>query len=171
MAKKKERKTGRVIAVCRRATPGLQKTPDDQIVIGLDGVEGDYHAGPERVSRRTGMIKENDRQVSIVAQEVLDDLHHRLGIEIPPGGFGENILVEGVGDLSDLAGGDRICFDDGVIVEVTEQNEPCAHLNVWHKRVLYEAIGRRGIVGTVKKGGTVRPGDRLVIKARVGRKR
>jgi len=154
---KKER--GRVVAVCRSATAGLLKRPEKEIWIGRYGVKGDSHAGRERRSRRTGLMKKNDRQISIVAKEVLDDLHRRLGVTIPPGGFGENILVEGIGDLSRLSEGDRIYFDGGVIVEVTEQNEPCANLNVWHKRVLYEVMGRRGIVGVVKKVGTIRPDE------------
>lgn len=153
--------TGRVVAVCRNSAAGLLKLPQDEIHIGRYGVKGDYHAGRKRLSRRTGLMKRNDRQISIVAKEVLDDLHRRLGISIPHGGFGENILVEGIGDLSNLSEGDRIYFDGGVIVEVTEQNEPCANLNVWHKRVLYEVMGRRGVVGVVKKGGTLRPGDRV----------
>lgn len=167
MAKRKEKRAGRVVAVCLRATRGLQKIPSDEILIGRDGVEGDCHAGPKRRSRRTGTLKKNDRQISIVAKEVLDDLNLRLGISIPHGGFGENILVEGVGDLSKLSNGDWIRFDSWVVVEVTEQNEPCANLNVWHKRVLYEVMGKRGIVGIVKKGGTVRPGDRVVLNGPV----
>lgn len=159
--------TGQVVAVCRSAAAGLLKRPEEEILIGRYGVKGDYHAGRERRSRRTGLMKRNDRQISIVAKEVLDDLHHRLGITIPPGGFGENILVEGIGDLSHLCAGDRLSFDGGVIVEVTEQNEPCTHLNVWHKRVLYEVMGRRGIVGVVKKVGTIRPGDRVRLESLV----
>lgn len=162
--KKTKKAAGRVVAVCRRAIAGIPKTPEEEIRVGRYGVEGDYHAGPKRLSRRTGLIKRNDRQISIVAKEVLDDLQHRLGIAIPQGGFGENILVEGIGDLSNLSEGDQIAFESGVLVEVTEQNEPCANLNIWHKRVLYEVMGRRGIVGVVRKGGTVRPGDPVALK-------
>lgn len=77
--------------------------------------------------------------------------------------------VEGIGDLSNLSEGDQLSFESGVVVEVTEQNEPCANLNVWHKRVLYEVMGKRGIVGVVKKGGTLRPGDAVALK--IGRSR
>lgn len=167
--KKQKKETGRVVAVCRSSTAGLLKQPEDQILIGRYGVEGDAHAGPKRRSRRTGLIKRNDRQISVVAKEVIDDLQRRFGIAIPHGGFGENILVEGIGDLSNLSEGDQISFESGVVVEVTEQNEPCANLNVWHKRVLYEVMGKRGIVGVVKKGGTLRPGDAVALK--IGRSR
>lgn len=155
---------GRVVAVCSSSTPGLSKTPQKVIEIGPWGVEGDRHAGPRRRSRKTGRMKENDRTISIVAKEVLDDLNRRFSIAIPPGGFGENILVEKVGDLSDLGQGDQVLFDGGVVIEVTEQNEPCANLKVWNKMIPYETMGRRGIVGVVKKGGVLRAGESVRLR-------
>lgn len=159
-------KAGRVVAVCRRSTAGIPKIPKREIRVVADGIEGDFHAGPTRRSRRTGRLKENDRQISLVAKEAIEAIGEAIGVAIPPGGFGENILVEGLGDLSRLSAGDRIWFEGGVVVEVTEQNEPCAALKIWHKRIVKESIGRRGIVGVVKKEGVVRPGDRVVLKSR-----
>ncbi len=92
-----------------------------------------------------------------MAKEVVDDLNHRLAVSIPPGGFGENILVEGIGNLSNLAPGDLILLGNGILVEVTEQNAPCANLKIWHKLLPKESMGRHGIVGIVKKGGVLRP--------------
>ena len=155
---------GRVAAVCSSPTAGLLKRPLNEVQINQWGVQGDYHAGPRRRSRRTGKLKKNDRMISIVAKEVLDDLNRRFSIAIPPGGFGENVLVEKVGDLSDLQPGDQLLLGTGVVVEVTEQNEPCANLNIWNKRILYETMGRRGIVGVIKQGGTLRPGDGVRLK-------
>lgn len=162
--KRVSRPKGRVVAVCASSEAGLVKTPRNEIEIGPWGVEGDRHAGPRRRSRRTGKMKENDRMISVVAKEVLDELKGRFSIAIPPGGFGENILVEKVGDLSGLTAGDHLLFGAGIVVEVTEQNEPCANLKIWNKRVLYETMGRRGVVGVVKKGGMLRPGDAVRLK-------
>jgi MOSC domain-containing protein YiiM len=155
---------GRVVAVCSSPTAGLVKKPQDAIKIDQWGVQGDHHAGLERRSRRTGKMKKNDRMISIVSKEVLDDLNRRFSIAIPPGGFGENILIEKIGDLSDLDRGDRLLFGSGVIVEVTEQNEPCANLKIWNKRILYDVMGRRGVVGVVKRGGTLRSGEGVRLK-------
>jgi MOSC domain-containing protein YiiM len=155
---------GRVVAVCSSPTAGLLKKPQDEIHIDQWGVQGDHHAGPERRSRRTGKMKENDRMISIVSKEVVDDLNRRFSIAIPPGGFGENILIEKVGDLSDLNRGDQLLFGSGVIVEVTEQNEPCANLRIWNKRILYDVMGRRGVVGVVKQGGKLRSGESVRLK-------
>jgi MOSC domain-containing protein YiiM len=55
-------------------------------------------------------------------------------------------------------------FGDGIIVEATGQNAPCANLEIWNKRILYETMGRRGIVGVVKQGGMLRPGEAVRLK-------
>ena len=157
---------GRVAAVCSAPTAGIPKRPQAEIKIGRHGVEGDYHSGPVRKSHQTGEMKMNDRSISVLAKEVLDDVNRRLKVAAPPGGFGENILVEGVGDLSDLAPGHSIRFENGVVIEVTERNEPCANLNFWHKLVVKETLGRRGIVGVVKKEGALRPGEGVQVSKR-----
>src|SRR6058998_2805158 len=114
-------KVGSVAAVCLRKEKGVPKYPQSEVTIGEYGVEGDYHAGPVR-TRSNGERVPNNRHVSLVAKEVFDDLNRELGTDIPHGGFGENILVEGMGDLSDLAEGDILRFSSGVELEVTGQN-------------------------------------------------
>src|SRR3712207_7923465 len=44
----------------------------------------------------------------------------------------ENVLVRGLGDLSDLAPGDRLCLGAAVVLEITAQNKPCATIGVYH---------------------------------------
>ena len=119
-------------------------------------IEGDFHAGRGR------------RQVSVVAKETFDALEAELGVFVSPGGFGENLLVEGLGDLSDLqpadilcfaSGADILCFASGVELEITAQNEPCRNLMVHHPLAPKLAYGRRGVVATVRSGGLLKPGD------------
>lgn len=123
-------------------------------------MQGDYHAGPTRISRRTGEPKFNDRQISIVAKEVMDDLNRELGISLEPGDFGENITTEGLGDLGNLIPGMLIRLGEMVIVSVTEQNAPCVNLQVYHRLTVTKSYGRRVVLGTILNGaGTVlRPG-------------
>ena len=153
---------GTVVAVCMREDGGVPKHPQDEITIGQYGVEGDYHAGPTRVRRGTSIP--NRRQVSLVAKEVFDDLNRELGSDIPPGGFGENILVEGLGDLSSLKEGELLRFSSGVELEVTGQNDPCANLMVYHNQVPKRAYGRRGVLAVVKATGRVKPGDQVSVE-------
>ena len=153
---------GTVVAVCMREDGGVPKHPQDEITIGQYGVEGDHHAGATRTRR--GETMPNRRQVSLVAKEVFDDLNRELGSDIPPGGFGENILVEGLGDLSGLKEGDVLRFSSGVELEVTGQNDPCSNLMVYHNQVPKRAYGRRGVLAVVKATGRVKPGDQVSVE-------
>src|SRR5437870_13866939 len=94
-------KVGSVAAVCLRKEKGVPKYPQTEVTIGEYGVEGDYHSGPMR-TRSNGDLEQNRRHVTLVAEEVFDELNRELSTDIPAGGFGENILVEGVGDLGDI---------------------------------------------------------------------
>ena len=155
--------TGTVIACCARQERGMPKYPRDEIDVGTFGVDGDYHAGPIcKHGSKAG--KPNDRPVSIVSKEVCDILTASLDVEIEPGAFGENLLVEGLGDLSDLAGGDVLRVGDTAAIRVTEQNQPCSNLDYIDEGVLKACVGKRGVVGTVISTGKVRPGDSVSIE-------
>ena len=150
---------GTVVAVCLSAEGGVPKHPQPEVTVGPYGVEGDYHAGPSRFSRRAGQEVPNQRQVSLVAKEVIDEVNRELGTTIPAGGFGENVLVEGLGDLGDLKAGDLLRFRSGVVLEVTGQNDPCQNLMIWHNLVPKQVYGKRGIMATVRTPGPLKPGD------------
>jgi MOSC domain-containing protein YiiM len=150
------------VAVCLRKDGGVPKYPQQEVIIGQYGVEGDWHSGPMR-TRSNGDVVPNTRHVSLVSKEVFDDLNRELGTDIPPGGFGENILVEGLGDLSGIVPGDLLRFTSGVELEVTEQNDPCKNLMVYHNQVPRRAYGRRGVLAMVKVTGRIRPGDSVSV--------
>ena|SRR5881628_999663 len=156
-------KVGTVVAVCMRKEKGVPKYPQSEVTIGEYGVEGDYHAGPMR-TRSNGEVVPNTRHITLVAKEVFDDLKHELGTDIPAGGFGENILVEGLGDLSDIKEGVVITFRSGVELEVTGQNDPCKNLMVYHKQVPKHAYGRRGLLAVVRSTGRLKPGDSITVR-------
>ncbi|TSC71587.1 MAG: putative MOSC domain [Parcubacteria group bacterium Gr01-1014_38] len=156
---------GKVVAVCLSDKENVPKYPQPEAEIGPYGIVGDFHAGPTRISRRTGQPKFNDRQISLVAQEALDALNAELGITLKPGDLGENITTEGLGDLSDAQPGTRLRIGPSVILEVTEQNDPCKNLLVYHKLLVKKSYGKRGILAIVREGAEakLRPGDSIVI--------
>ncbi|MCS7207006.1 MAG: MOSC domain-containing protein [Dehalococcoidia bacterium] len=156
--------SGRVMAVCLRPTSGIPKFPQPAITLTNQGVEGDWHAGPVNKHKKRGDPEPNWRQVSVVAQEVYTDLEEALGIRLQAGAFGENILVEGLGDLSGLKPGDRLHLGAEAVIEVTQQNRPCATLQVHHPDIVGMVVGRRGVVGVVLRPGVVRPGDRVWVE-------
>ncbi len=99
----------------------------------------------------------------MVAQEAVADVAAQLGIKIPPGGLGENLLVSSLGDLGSLQPGQRLRFSSGVELRVTAQNNPCENLTAWHPELPDRLKGRRGVVCTVLTPGALRPGDTVEI--------
>ena len=164
-------RTGKVVAVCysQELINDVGKEPHDSGEITRLGIPGDRHYGETRVSSR-GVVP-NDRPITIVGREALVDVCQRLGVPlVPPGGLGENILIEGMGDLSDVLPGDLVRIlpaesDEGaepsVLLLARKQNEPCSNLQVYHRLMTKELYGKRGVVCTVEKEGTVRVGDRV----------
>jgi MOSC domain-containing protein YiiM len=148
--------------VCLRNEGGVPKYPQPVVVVGQYGIEGDWHAGPMR-TRSNGEVVPNTRHISLVAKEVFDDLNRELGTDIPQGGFGENILVQGMGDLSDIGEGDLLRFSSGVELAVTGQNDPCRNLMVYHKQIPKQSYGRRGVLAVVKTTGRLKPGDTVSV--------
>lgn len=145
--------TGTIVATCLSTEGGVPKYPQDRVVVTLGGIEGDYHSTPEA----------NPRAVSVVGKEIYDDLAGSMDIALEPGDFSENILTEGLGDLSDLEPGDRIRFGDDVEIEVTKQNTPCSNLTVHHPDIIRLLVGRRGVIASVISGGAVQPGQSATI--------
>ena len=154
--------TGTVVAVCLRKEGGVPKHPQPEVTVGEYGIEGDWHSGPMR-TRSNGETVPNTRHVSLVAKEVFDDLNRELGTDIPHGGFGENILVEGMGDLANIAEGDVLRFSSGVELEVTAQNDPCKNLMVYHNQIPKLSYGRRGLLAVVRTTGRVKAGDTVSV--------
>lgn len=156
--------TGTVVAVCIAAPGELFKTPvQGEVVVDQYGLRGDRHAGPTRMSNRKRVEVPNDRQVTLMAGEALDDLGRELDVTLEPGDFGENVCVRGFGDLSDVAPGTRFVTDRGVVFRVTGQNAPCANLMRYHRQMVKASYGRRGLLAVVEAGAgqTIAAGDRI----------
>jgi MOSC domain-containing protein YiiM len=158
---------GNVVAVCLSEAKAYPKYPQEKVRISPHGIEGDAHAGAMRPSHRNpDVLKPNDRAVSIVAKEVMDDVNAALGLDMKPGDFNENILVEGLGDLGDLRKGDQLIFENGLVIDVMDQNPPCKKLDAHNGRGLIKStIGRvdgqiynrRGILGIPQQATELTP--------------
>ena len=158
--------SGTIVAVCTSSQGNVPKYPQSEVEVGPYGFVGDVHAGETRMSRKTGQPKANDRQVSLVAEEVLADLNRELGTALKPGDFGENITVRGIGDLSDVPDGAVLAIGDAVRLRVTEQNNPCNNLSVYHRLMVKKSFGRRGILTVVVAGAgaKLRPGMSILVE-------
>lgn len=141
---------GKVQAVCISETKGTQKVAVDAVELVQDwGVRGDAHAGDWH------------RQVSLLSAESAR-LFKNAGAPIHDGSFGENIVVDGF-DFKRMPVGTRYLVGDEVELEQTQTGKHC------HDRCeIYHIMGdcimpREGVFARVVKGGTVRPGDRVIV--------
>jgi MOSC domain-containing protein YiiM len=168
-----------VIAVCSKATPGVGKTPRDEITLVPDhGVEGDYHAGAF-VRHRSRAAKDprqpNLRQVHLMHAELFDELAP-LGIAVTPGAMGENITTRGL-PILDLAPGTRLHLGATAVIEVTGCRNPCNQLDAVDERLLAQValkdgdggiIRKAGVMAIVIAGGAVGPGDAIRVETPAG---
>src|SRR3954469_14630270 len=129
-------RTASIIAICysEELVNKVGKQPRQEAHVTQWGIPGDAHYGETRWSASSRSRVPNNRPITVVGYEAGRDACEKLGCpEIPTGGMGENFLLEGLGDLSDLEEGDRLLFSraDGgepsVILEVRKQNEPCSN--------------------------------------------
>jgi MOSC domain-containing protein YiiM len=140
---------GRVIAVCASAAKGEKKRP---IAVGAleagRGLAGDAHAGSER-------------QVSLLAAESIAEIQ-RLGLDVSPGDFAENLTTEGL-VLHALAVGTRLRLGGEALLEITQIGKEC------HERcAIFEQVGTcvmptQGAFAKVVRGGEVRAGDTIEV--------
>ncbi len=162
-------RSGTVIAVCYSSEliNGVGKQPHQSARITTWGIPGDRHYGETRMSHSLRKPVPNDRPITAVGVEAVRDVCELLGIpHIPAGGLGENLLLEGLGDLSDLQPGDELHITGadgtpGAVLVVRKQNEPCSNLQIYHRLMVREMYGRRGVVCTVLREGPASTGDRV----------
>ena len=143
--------TGVVISVNISSKKGIRKKPVDEILLKADyGIEGDAHASSDW-----------HRQVSLLALESIKKMQ-KMGLDVKPGDFAENITTEGL-DLVSLPVGTELHIGSGVIGEVSQIGKEC------HTRcaIYYQAgdcvMPKEGIFIKVIKGGKVRAGDSVMV--------
>ncbi|MEE1938657.1 MOSC domain-containing protein [Streptomyces sp. TRM 70361] len=143
------------------------------LLAGL-GVEGDVHAG-ETVKHRSRVAKDptvpNLRQVHLIHEELFAEVG-AAGFTVRPGELGENITTRGI-DLLGLPTGALLHLGDEAVVEVTGLRNPCHQIDNFQKGLLKRVVGRdadgnlvrrAGIMGIVRTGGVVRPGDTISVQ-------
>jgi MOSC domain-containing protein YiiM len=166
--------TAQVVAVHVGPTHTFSKPSATSITVleGL-GVEGDAHSGVT-VKHRSRVAADpsqpNLRQVHLIHAELLDELREG-GYTVRPGELGENITTRGL-ELLALPVGARLVIGDAVIA-VTGLRNPCQQINGFQpgllKQVLRtdehgDVVRLAGIMGTVARGGSVRPGDPIRVE-------
>ena len=143
----------KVIAVCKSKKKGTKKEVVTEGLFKEDyGLIDDAHADCL-----------TNRQVSLLAIESIEKMR-RLGFELGPGDFAENITTEGI-DLIHLPIGTRIFVGDVVALEVTQIGKEC-HTACAIRRQIGECImPEEGVFAKVIWGGLVKAGDKVKVQA------
>ncbi len=106
--------------------------PVDQLSLTMEGIEGDFHSGITRKSGGRepwyprGTVMRNERQVSILSVEELDEIAHGLSLDsVQPGWLGANLVFSGIANMSFLPPRTQLFFEGGVTLRVDGYNAPC----------------------------------------------
>ncbi|MFH1417893.1 MAG: MOSC domain-containing protein [Planctomycetota bacterium] len=139
-----------VVAVCI-SSGGIPKTARDTTEVTVDGLVGDgrnheKHAKPHRA-------------VSIQDIELFEELKAE-GFAVGPGIMGENLTVRGL-HVQRMSPGDRLGFENGPLIELTEVRRPCFVLDEIDPRLEKAVVGRCGFLARVLRTGRFFPGQRI----------
>ena len=138
---------GIVTAVCASAHKGPKEAVERGVLRAGHGMEGDVHAGTWH------------RQVSLLAEEQIQDMRQRSGMELPPGTFGENLVCSV--DLTALDLGRRLRVGPRAVLQVTQRGKEChTPCQIFH-RVGQCIMPTLGLFARVRRGGEVEPGSEV----------
>ena len=137
----------KLIAVCKSRGKGTRKKAVAQGILKEGyGLIGDAHADCC-----------THRQVSLLAMESIDRMR-KLGFQVGPGDFAENLTTEG-SELLSLPIGTIISIGKEALLEVSQIGKEC-HSSCAIRQEMGKCImPREGIFARVIQGGCVRAGD------------
>jgi hypothetical protein len=176
--------TARLAGLYAALKGDFQSEPVEELVLGFDGIERDFHAGRTRRSGSRepwyprGTEIRNERQLSIVAADELAAVAERMGLtELKPEWIGANLVIEGLPKLSMLPAGTLLFFKGGATLKIDGQNKPCRFAgrsiaenagmaDVEAGALLFPQSAKRlrGLVGWVEKPGRVVPGEEISVR-------
>jgi len=142
----------KILAICTSPEKGTPKRGVEKAEFIADhGISGDAHAGTWH------------KQVSLLSFQKIEEFRGK-GAKVEFGGFGENLVVDGI-DFRSLPVGTILTAGKDVVMEITQIGKEC------HSRcAIYNVTGdcimpREGVFAKVIHGGTVSAGDEMEIKS------
>jgi MOSC domain-containing protein YiiM len=142
----------KVVAVCKSEEKGTRKKVIPEGILKEDyGLVGDAHADCC-----------THRQVSLLAMESIDRVR-RLGYEVEPGDFAENITTQGV-ELLSLPVGTKISVGKDVLLEVSQIGKECHSGCAIYREIGKCIMPKEGVFARVIHSGCVRAGNDIRIE-------
>ena len=144
-------KSGKVIAVCRSDTKGVSKdvVPEGQFCEGF-GMVTDAHADFK-----------THRQVSLLATESIDKMR-KLGLNLGPGAFAENLTTEGI-DVASLPIGTKVAVGKEVVLEISQIGKECHAGCAIMRQVGMCIMPKECVFARVVTGGKITAGDKIKV--------
>jgi MOSC domain-containing protein YiiM len=141
----------KIVAVCTSAKKGEKKKDMGQGLLKEDfGLEGDAHS-------HEGW----HRQLSLLSMTSIEKMR-KLGINVGPGDFAENLTVEGEElVLYQLPIGQHLKVGKDIVLEVTQIGKVCHDRCEIFKQVGTCVMPVEGIFTRIIKGGKVKAGDEV----------
>lgn len=160
----------------------------DKLSLSYSGIKGDLHAGLTREAGarepwyKAGVEMRNERQISLVSSEELDEIAKDMDIDaVDAGWIGANIVVEGVPQFTFVPGRSIMIFEGGVSIRIDGFNAPCNYAgaeiarytgveaeNLLTTKRAHQftraAKMKRGLVGWVEREGEIKPGEEFTIR-------
>jgi MOSC domain-containing protein YiiM len=138
---------GKIVSVNISENKGMRKIPVNEArVIAGHGIEGDAHASGKW-----------HRQVSLLAIESINKMQ-RMGLDVGPGDFAENITTEGI-DLMSMPVGTKTTIGNSVETEITQTGKQCHTRCEIFRQAGDCVMPKEGIFVRILRGGTLRKGD------------
>ena len=140
----------RIVAVSLSEKKGEKKVNQRSAVLQAGhGMVGDAHADGTH------------RQLSLLALESIQAMR-KLGVDVHPGDFAENLTTEGV-CLHTLPLGTRFRIGDSIELELTQIGKECHSGCAIAKQVGKCVMPKEGIFCRILRGGEVKPGDSFTV--------
>jgi len=179
---------GRVSQVLQASGKDFVSHPVASLKLTYGGIAGDFHEGLTRKSGGRepwyprGTKMRNERQLSILSEEELDEVAANMNLErLEAGWIGANLVFEGIPNLSYLPPRTLIMFDHGVTLRIDGHNVPCRLAGGSISRHIGEEMDdhtksdtalsfrkaahmKRGLVAWVEREGEIRAGDEFTAR-------
>ncbi|MGH4125441.1 MAG: MOSC domain-containing protein [Clostridium sp.] len=127
----------------------LKKEVPEANIIENYGIENDGHAG------------DWVRQITCLNWSSIQKVNTEHNLNIGPGDFAENILIDGL-DLSSLIVGSKIRLATDVILEITQLGKE-DHPSIVSRTFGISLLPSKGLFCKVIKGGKIKKGDSVKI--------
>jgi len=141
---------GRLYSICIAAERGQLKHEVAEAQLIKDfGIENDGHAG------------DWGRQVTCLAWESVERVNREKNMQIGPGQFAENLLIEGL-NLSSIGVGGQLKIGSDAVLEVSQMGKE-DHPSVVTRTLGVTLLPYEGLFCRVIIGGHIKKGDKIEV--------